>query len=224
MDETAVIDVALGANTRIIDLIKVTVDDQGPEHFAVLAGIGIDAMIMEETDPRLKDKFGSAAYFVAAGKALRRLPVHLTVRLDDHRPVKRHAMLCAVGNVGDLPSNLTLIPGARPDDGLLDLYIASPRRLQHWLRLALRLITRRPKKDDQVDQHIGSSVEITLHDEHAHQLDGEVAGECSTLTAEVQPGVLNINVQPADTATQARATRVEGSQLPRASGDTGART
>jgi diacylglycerol kinase family enzyme len=43
MDETAdtAIDVALGANTRIIDLIKVTVDDQGPGHFGVLAGVGI---------------------------------------------------------------------------------------------------------------------------------------------------------------------------------------
>ena len=45
----------------------------------------------------------------------------MTVRLDDHRPMKRHAMLCAVGNVRVLPGSLTLIPGAKPerseDDG-----------------------------------------------------------------------------------------------------------
>jgi diacylglycerol kinase family enzyme len=35
-----------------------------------------------------------------------------------------------IGNVGRLRGNLTLIPGASPDDGLLDLYIASPRRFQ----------------------------------------------------------------------------------------------
>jgi diacylglycerol kinase (ATP) len=214
MDERAAIEVAFGGHTRVIDLIKVTVDDKAPEHFAVLAGIGVDAMIMEETDPQLKDKVGSAAYFVAAGKALGRLPVQMTVRLDHHRPVKRHAMLCAVGNVGDLAGNLTLIPGAKPDDGLLDLYIASPRRLRHWFKLALRLIARRPKKDDQVDQHTGKRVEITLHGEDTYQLDGDVAGECSTLTAEIQPGALIISVQPADAATQAQATTVEGSQLP----------
>jgi diacylglycerol kinase (ATP) len=32
--------------------------------------VGVDAMIMDETDDNLKDKVGSTAYFVAAGKAL----------------------------------------------------------------------------------------------------------------------------------------------------------
>jgi hypothetical protein len=108
-------------------------------------GRDMDAMIMEETDEDLKDKVGSAAHFVPAGKALGRLPVRMTVQLDTNRPVRRHAMLCVIGNVGTLRGNLTLIPGASPDDGLLDLYIASPRRFRHWAKLALRLITRRPK-------------------------------------------------------------------------------
>jgi diacylglycerol kinase (ATP) len=90
-------------------------------------------MIMDETDDNLKDKFGSAAYFVAAGKAFGRLPVPMTAQLDDNRPVRRKAMLCMVGNVGKLRGNLTLSPCARPDDGILDLYIASPRRFQHWV-------------------------------------------------------------------------------------------
>jgi YegS C-terminal NAD kinase beta sandwich-like domain len=89
-------------------------------------GRDMDAMIMEETDEDLKDKVGSAAHFVPAGKALGRLPVRMTVQLDTNRPVRRHAMLCVIGNVGTLRGNLTLIPGASPDDGLLDLYIASP--------------------------------------------------------------------------------------------------
>ena len=40
-----------------------------------MAGVGVDAMIMDETRPELKDKIGSAAYFVAAAKALGRLPI-----------------------------------------------------------------------------------------------------------------------------------------------------
>ena len=57
-------------------------------------------MIMDETDDNLKDKVGSAAYFVAAGKALGRLPVPMRVQLDNHRPVRRDAMSFVVGNVG----------------------------------------------------------------------------------------------------------------------------
>jgi diacylglycerol kinase (ATP) len=192
LEEGPAIDVALGGHTRIIDLVKITVDDRPPEHFAVMAGVGVDAMIMDETDENLKDKVGSAAYFVAAGKAVGRLPVRMTVQLDDHRPVKRDAMVCVVGNVGKLRGNLTLIPGARPDDGVLDLYIASPRRFRHWIKLALRLITRRPKRDDQVDQHSGRRVGIRIDGTDNYQLDGDVVGESTTLTAEIQPGALTV--------------------------------
>ena len=155
LEEADAIEVALSGQARQIDLVKITVDDRAPEHFAVMAGIGVDAMIMDETDEDLKDKVGSAAYFIAAAKALGRLPVRMTVQLDTSRPVRRHAMLCVIGNVGTLRGNLTLIPGASPDDGLLDLYIASPRRFRQWVKLALRLITRRAKKDDRVDQRTG---------------------------------------------------------------------
>jgi diacylglycerol kinase (ATP) len=126
LEEAGAIEIALDPQQRPIDLVKITVDDRAPEHFAVMAGIGVDAMIMDETNEDLKDKVGSAAYFVAAGKALGRLPVRMTVQLDEKRPVRRHAMVCVIGNVGTLRGNLTLIPGASPDDGLLDLYIASP--------------------------------------------------------------------------------------------------
>jgi diacylglycerol kinase family enzyme len=126
LEEVAANEVGLGGQVHLMDLVRITVDDRAPEHFAVMAGIGVDAMIMDETDEDLKDKVGTAAYFVAAAKALGRLPVRMTVQLDTNRPVRRHAMLCVIGNVGTLRDNLTLIPGACPDDGRLDLYIASP--------------------------------------------------------------------------------------------------
>jgi diacylglycerol kinase (ATP) len=201
LEETDAIEVALDRQVRLVDLVKITVDDHPPEHFAVMAGIGVDAMMMDETDENLKDTVGSAAYFVAAAKALGRLPVRMTVQLDTNRPLRRHAMLCVIGNVGTLRGNLSLIPGASPDDGLLDLYIASPRRFRHWLKLALRLITRRAKKDDQVDQLQGKTVRIIIDGKDNYQLDGDVVGESTTLTAEIQPGALTI-CMPDQTASK----------------------
>ena len=192
LEEDAAVEIAFAGHTRKIDLIKLTVDDRPPEHFAVIAGIGVDAMIMDETDPDLKDKIGSAAYVLAAAKALGRLPIRLTVQLDDHRPVRRRAMICAMANVGKLAGNVTLIPEAVPDDGLLNLYVASPHRLRDWVKLGLRLITRRPQKDDQVDQHSGKVVRVKIHGKDSYQLDGDVIGEGSSLTAEVQPDALMI--------------------------------
>ena len=194
LEEGAAIEVAVAGHTRTIDLIRLRVDDHPPEHFAVLAGIGVDAMIMDETDPELKDKIGAGAYVVAAAKALRRLPFRFTVQLDDHRPRRRRSMICAIANVGELQGNLVLVPGASPDDGLLDVFIASPHGIRHWVKLVLRLITRRPKKDDQVDQAQGKVVRVTLRGEENYQLDGDVVGTGTRLTAEIRPGALTVCV------------------------------
>jgi len=197
LNESAAIDVILGGNRRTIDLVKITVDGTPGEHFAVMAGMGVDAVIMDETNPNLKAKIGSAAYFIAAGKALGRLPMDLHVTVDGRRHRRRHAMLCVIGNVGELTGNITLIPEARPDDGLLDVYIASPHRFTHWLRVFFRLITGRRHSDDQVDQWRGRRVEVKIDRHENFQLDGDVAGECRILVAEVQPGALQVCIRAA---------------------------
>jgi diacylglycerol kinase (ATP) len=186
--------VAFGQHTREVDLVKLTVDGMPSEHFAVIAGLGVDAMIMDETNPDLKDAIGPGAYFVAAAKALGRTPIHMWITLDDHRPQHRYAMICAIGNVGELAGNLTLIPHASPDDGKLDVYVASPRRLVHWLRVVLRLLTLRPRRDDRVDQWQGRQVEVRLRHPDPYQLDGDVIGDCRSLRAEVAPKALTVCV------------------------------
>jgi len=194
LDELTALEIALTGRTRVIDLIKLTVDDRPPEHFAVMAGIGVDAVIMNEVDPELKDKIGAGAYVVAAAKAINRLPIRVTVRVDGRRPIRRHAMLCLVGNVGELQGKIKLIADAEPDDGLLDLYMASPQKVRHWLKVLLRMITRRPQRDDRVDQAKGRKVTITIHGQDDYQLDGDVIGSCRRLEAEIQPGALSVRV------------------------------
>jgi len=81
LDHVDALNAALGGQTRKIDLVKLSVDNREPQHFAVMAGIGMDAVIMSEADPELKKKIGPAAYFIAAGKALGRLPVKITIQL-----------------------------------------------------------------------------------------------------------------------------------------------
>jgi diacylglycerol kinase (ATP) len=194
LTEPEALAVAFGQHTREIDLVKLTVDGVPSEHFAVIAGLGVDAMIMDETNPDLKDAIGPGAYFVAAAKALGRTPIHMWITLDDHRPQHRYAMICAIGNVGELAGNLTLIPHASPDDGKLDVYVASPRRFVHWLRVVLRLLTLRPRRDDRVDQWQGRQVEVRLRHPDPYQLDGDVIGDCRSLRAEVAPKALTVCV------------------------------
>lgn len=116
----------------------------------------------------------------------------MMVQLDDNRPVRRDAMLCLVGNVGKLRGNLTLSPCARPDDGVLDLYLAPPRRFWHLIKLALRLIANQPERDDQVGQHSGRRVRISIDGKANYWLHGDVGDESTNLTAEIQPGALTV--------------------------------
>ena len=165
----------------------------------MIAGVGVDAMIMDEVRPELKARIGSAAYFVALGKALGRLPIPLTVKIDDHRVHRRRrAMTCLVANVGQLPGNINLLPNAEPDDGRLDVYVASPHRITHWLRVFIRLITRNRRGDDKVDEWQGRRVEVRLTEPDSYQLDGDVVGEVRTLVAEVQPEALTVCVPEPD--------------------------
>ena len=194
LEEAGSLEVALAGRTRAVDLVELSVDGGPGEHFAVMAGVGVDATIMDEVDPGLKKKVGPAAYFVAAGKALGRLPVPMEVSVDGGRRHRRRAMTCLIGNVGKLPGGLVLMPDAQADDGRLDVYVASPLRVTHWLKLALRVVTRRGQRDDQVDSWQGGRVELQLRRPEAYQLDGDVVGEGRRLVAEVRPGALTVCV------------------------------
>ena len=191
-DEAGAIEVAVAGRTAAIDLIKITVDDREPEHSAVMAGAGLDAMIMDEVDDDLKKTVGTAAYFLAASKALNRLPMSVRVTVDGHRIKHHKAMMVLIGNVGGVPPNIDLIPGASYDDGQLDLMVVAPRRWRDWLKIIARLIFRRQRKDDTLELKRGQRVEITVKEPDAYQLDGDVAGEFTTMVAEIVPGALQV--------------------------------
>ncbi len=196
LDVTGALDVALGTDERRIDTVVLRVDGGEPDRFAVMAGTGLDAMIMDGVDERLKKFIGPGAYFISAGKALGRLPVPVQVTVDGRR-YKRNAIICLIGSCGTLTGDLHLIPDAQPDDGLIHLYVAFPTRSTHWLKALLRLITRRARKDDHVQVWAGRRIEIRLREKDSYELDGDVEGEGSLLQAEVDPGSLRIRATTA---------------------------
>jgi diacylglycerol kinase (ATP) len=194
LDEVAALDVAFDGVDKAVDLVSLQVDDQPPDHFAVMAGIGMDAVIMEGADPKMKKAVGSAAYFVSAAQNANHPAMHATIAVDDQPPIRRRASVIVVGNVGFLMANIQLIPGARADDGLLDVLVASPRTIRDWVRLTTRVLTRRRQPDDQLDRMTGHRVTITVEERDQVQLDGDTVGECNRLTAEVVPGALRLRV------------------------------
>ncbi len=192
LDETEAARLAFTGTARPIDLVKVTIDghDEEAEHFAVMAGIGIDARIMETTRPELKKTVGSAAYFLAAAQQVAAEPMELAFQVDDQPPQHRRAMMAVVGNVGLLQGGIQLFPRASATDGKLDLIVASPKRVTDWAAMAARVLARRPNEQDKVDEVVGRRVRITVAEEMPYELDGDTEGHATVFEAEVVPDAL----------------------------------
>lgn len=219
LDRAAALDVALDGVDKAVDLIEIRVDGGEPDHFAVMGGVGIDAVIMEGTNPELKKAVGSAAYFLSAAQHANHPALHTTITVDDQPPLRRRAHVIVVGNVGYLQANIPLIPDAKYDDGLLDVMIASPRTARDWVRLTTSVLTRQKRSDEQLDRLTGRKVTITVEERDSYQLDGDTVGECGEMIAEVQPGALTLRVprtlsasreQPTDALEQSEADEIEG--------------
>jgi diacylglycerol kinase (ATP) len=194
LDETAALNVAFEGVDKPIDLVKISVDDGPYEHFAVMAGIGIDAVIMEGTNPDLKRAVGPAAYFVSAARHANHPALHATIRVDREPPLRRRAHVLVIGNVGVVTGNIALMPDARPDDATLDVLVASPRGPRDWARLITKVVARQNRDDDQLDRLTGSRVRISVDPPDSYQLDGDTIGICRAMTAEVAPGALVLRV------------------------------
>ncbi|MVA74828.1 phosphatase PAP2 family protein [Auraticoccus sp. F435] len=197
LDETTALRLALDGVDTPVDLVQLTVDGQPRgEHFTVMAGVGVDAVIMAATNPELKRAVGSAAYFVAAARHAAHPPVQATIRVDDGPVLRRRASVIVIGNVGFLQGGIPLIPDARANDGLLDLLVASPAGVRDWARLVTRVLTRAERDDAQLDRITGRRVTIRIERSEFYQMDGDTVGQCTTMVAEVNPGALLLRLPP----------------------------
>ena len=183
---------------RAIDLGVVEIereDRSRSEHvFVVMAGMGIDAKMIENTDEDLKAKAGWAAYLKAIVASLRDPDeLHLRFRLDDGKPKRATVHTVILGNCGSLPGNILLLPDAVLDDGLLDLMMMRPGGALGWIRVWLKVawvngILRRTKAGRAVAGEHSQRRRSALRDRHALRRPPVSAGRDRTRRRRIRPG------------------------------------
>jgi diacylglycerol kinase (ATP) len=205
LDEDVAIEVALHGVPTAIDMVSCTTDT-GSDTFAVMAGVGLDALIMSETNPELKRAMRGGAYVVAAAQQVRMKPFGVRVTLDGQDLGEQPAVMALVGNVGRLQGGIQMFPEASPTDGLLDVLVASPDGLRDWARVAAGVRTGGPVRG--LARAQGSRVEITVDRPIAFQLDGDTEGDAMRFVAEVVPGALRVMLtrEPPGSSRPARDT------------------
>lgn len=170
------IDVALTGQDRAIDLVEVSGDDMADAHFLVMAGMGLDAAIMQGVNEQLKAKVGWVAYLLSGAKAMMSPVVRMEISVDDGEFTSHRARTIVVGNVGFLQAGMPLLPDAAIDDGLLDVVLLYPKRFVSWVPLAFRVLTRRPRTDETITRMRGRTVAIRATSPTPRQIDGDPLG------------------------------------------------
>ena len=205
---------ALHGVDRTIDLGLASIvraDGDREEHvFLVMAGLGLDAKMIANTNSKLKKAVGWLAYVDAGIRSLPEIkPVRLRLSVDGEpeRTVNVHTII--IGNCGKLPGGILLIPDAKPDDGVLDFVALRPRGPFGWINvwnkvawengvlrksaLGRRIIDlSRDVKD--VTYLTGRDLRMVVEVPQEFQLDGDEFGEARSVHTWVDPGVLTVRV------------------------------
>jgi YegS/Rv2252/BmrU family lipid kinase len=189
LDARAAIAVALGGVNRGLD---VGVANGRP--FLVMAGLGLDARMLGSTSEPLKKRLGWIAYAVAGVRHLRDRPMRVTLQADGGLPERRRASAVIAGNVGRLQAGLTLLPGAAPDDGLLDVVVLTASGWTGWLGVAAQVVLRRGGAGGAVQRGAFKELRIEADRAYPWELDGELIGSTRQLDIGIQPERLVIRV------------------------------
>ncbi|MEV6636641.1 diacylglycerol kinase family protein [Actinoplanes sp. NPDC051470] len=205
------LEVVLQGGRRRIDVGAV-----GEQSFAVMAGMGFDAHMLDATNDTAKKHIGWLAYAAGAARHLRDRPMRVRVTLDDRPSFACRPRTVIVGNVGRLSGGMRLLADARPDDGLLDVAVLSPRTLRHWLALGWGVI-RRKETVSNMKTFTATRVEINSKRIQPRQLDGDLIEAGKQLLITVRPKALLLCVpQPAtdpDLAHDAAATDRQADEI-----------
>jgi YegS/Rv2252/BmrU family lipid kinase len=94
--------------------------------FAQLAGVGLDAEIVQATSSEMKKRFGPMSYAMSAASVLSREAPMLAVHLEGRPPLYGSVVL--VGNGSHYGGPVPVFSNAKNDDGLLDVIVFHQRR------------------------------------------------------------------------------------------------
>lgn len=194
-DQDAALAAAFGSRERSIDVAWASLDGGDERAFVVMAGIGLDATIMANTDDDLKAKAGWLAYVASAARTLVGDSYRIRVDVDGERVADRRQRGVMVGNCGSIQGNVEVFPGAAVDDGILDVLAVAPRGVFGWARVAGSLLSRlRRRAPRDLGRFTGRAVRAAASRPHDVQLDGDHLGAARVLAVRIEDRALTVRV------------------------------
>ena len=202
---------------RPIDVGVVDIEnvDGSRDHrvFVVMAGLGLDARMLANTNDRLKRHVGWLAYVDAIMRSLRgdnRMVIRYELDGNGKKSMRTNTII--VGNCGLLPGNLLLLPDAAVDDGVFDIVALRPERRIDWIGIWLKIVWEngvlgRSRAGRKIMEHTpdiktvrymkGAELVVRLETPQDFELDGDSHGMAIAIRAWIDPLALRVRVPSA---------------------------
>lgn len=216
----AAMTIATSHGSRRVDMGRMALlDSDDPEHkhgFLIIAGVGFDAQMIDDTNPDLKKAISWMAYFWGAISHLFESRIHgsIILRKADgsiHETKGETFRTLMAGNCGRIPG-FTLMPDAAFDDGLLDFEtLDTTHGLLGWFNLAIDVIhqtvTRKAEqspitKHSTVKQYQARSAEIMLEKPALAEVDGDLLEKTQHIRFTVDRQALTVRAPQINVAGQ----------------------
>jgi YegS/Rv2252/BmrU family lipid kinase len=162
------------------------------ERFAVMAGAGFDAAMIDEADGSLKDRLGRVAYIWTGSQNLRAKPFKAKIEVDGAPWYDGDASCILFGNVGNLFGGIEVFEHARPDDGRLELGVISAEGIADWMRAIARTAAGHPERSPLVQATSGKKIKVKLNRKVLYEVDGGGREKVKSFTVKVQPAAITI--------------------------------
>jgi YegS/Rv2252/BmrU family lipid kinase len=158
-------------HTTCIDAMQVN-----DRFFFLHIGIGIDALVMRDTQREHKRRFGIFAYLWTGAIRLFGYQPRRFVIVADGKRHRRRASQVVIANGSTFGiSQLRLGSHIHPDDGFIDVCVIYARRLPDYLTIAWHFITRRHGRERKIRYYRAhQSVILNTSSTLPIQADGEI--------------------------------------------------
>ena len=190
----------VAGKTRLVDIGRVTLDDRITRHFDNTVGIGFDGLVTMEAR-KFKRLRGMALYLPVVVKTifLTMHPPRVEIEFDGE-VIRQKILMAVIANGPREGSSFLVAPGARYDDGLLDLTIADTMPRLQMLAMVPKFMKGTHIHDSRVATKRARHLIVSSEDPLYIHVDGEVlCEEAHRVEATLIPSCLRI-IAPADTA------------------------
>jgi YegS/Rv2252/BmrU family lipid kinase len=164
----------------------------GGEHFAVMAGVGFDASMIQQADGSLKDRFGRVAYIWTGSQSLRAKPFKAKITVDGAPWYEGDASCILVGNVGRLFGGIEVFEDASPDDGRLEIGVVNADGVVDWMRTLARTAVGQAERSPLVQATSAKKIDVKLSRKVLYEIDGGDRSKVKSFKISVQPGAITI--------------------------------